>query len=123
MPGAPHPNLCPWLPPAPAGARLPVLAADRRHAPPSASRSCSTPSRRDPSALCMGIATLVTIPFSHFCEKARWGLDRAGVRYVEEGHMPGFHRLAVRRTGSRRTSVPVLVVDGRAIGDSTEILA
>ncbi len=37
--------------------------------------------------------------------------------------MPGFHRLAVRRTGSPRTSVPVLVVDGRAIGDSSEILA
>jgi glutathione S-transferase len=71
----------------------------------------------------MGITTLVTIPFSHYCEKARWGLDRACIRYVEEGHMPGFHRLAVRRTGSRRTSVPVLVVDGRAIGDSTEILA
>jgi glutathione S-transferase len=71
----------------------------------------------------MGVATLVTISFSHFCEKARWGLDRAGVRYVEEAHMPGFHRLAVRRTGSRRTSVPVFVTDGRAIGDSSEILA
>ena len=26
---------------------------------------------------------LVTIPISHFCEKARWALDRAGVRYAK----------------------------------------
>jgi glutathione S-transferase len=71
----------------------------------------------------MASALLVTIPFSHYCEKARWALDRAGVGYVEEGHLPGFHRLAVRRTGSAHTSVPVLVVGGRTIGDSTDILA
>ena len=29
--------------------------------------------------------TLVTIPFSHFCEKARWSLDAAGIAYPEEG--------------------------------------
>ena len=29
-------------------------------------------------------ARLVTIPISHFCEKARWALDRAGVDYVEQ---------------------------------------
>jgi glutathione S-transferase len=71
----------------------------------------------------MPTATLLTIPFSHYCEKARWALDRARVPYVEKGHMPGFHRLAVRRTGSNRTSVPVLVVDGKTFGDSTDILA
>jgi glutathione S-transferase len=68
-------------------------------------------------------ARLLTIPFSHYCEKARWGLDHAGVRYDEEGHVPGFHRLAVRRARSRHTSVPVLVVGGRTLGDSSEILA
>jgi glutathione S-transferase len=71
----------------------------------------------------MADATLLTIPFSHFCEKARWALDHAGVPYVEEGHMPGFHRLAVRRTGSPRTSVPVLRVGGRTLADSTDIVA
>jgi glutathione S-transferase len=71
----------------------------------------------------MSGAILVTIPFSHYCEKARWALDHAGVAYVEQGHLPGFHRLAVRRAGSPRTSVPVLVVDGRTLGDSTDILA
>jgi glutathione S-transferase len=70
----------------------------------------------------MSRATLVTIPFSHFCERARWALDRAGVAYREEGHMPGFHRIAVRRAGSPGTSVPVLVVGGHVIADSGDIL-
>jgi glutathione S-transferase len=68
-------------------------------------------------------ALLLTIPFSHYCEKARWALDRAGVDYEEQGHVPGFHRLAVRRAGSDRTSVPVLVAEGRTLGDSSDILA
>jgi glutathione S-transferase len=67
-------------------------------------------------------ATLITIPFSHYCEKARWALDWAGVPYVEQGHVPGFHRVAVRRAGSPRTSVPVLVSGDRVLSDSTDIL-
>ena len=27
---------------------------------------------------------LITIPFSHDCEKALWALERAGVAYTEE---------------------------------------
>jgi len=65
---------------------------------------------------------LITMPFSHFCEKARWALDAAGVAYAEEGHCPGLHRFAVRRAGGR-TSVPVLVTDdGRTLADSSEIV-
>jgi glutathione S-transferase len=67
-------------------------------------------------------ARLVTVPFSHYCEKARWALDRVGVAYVEEGHVPGFHRRAVRRAGSATTSVPVLITEGLVLGDSTDIL-
>ena len=44
---------------------------------------------------------------SHFVEKARWGLQRLGVPYVEEVHAPGFHGFAVRAAGGRR-SVPCL---------------
>ena len=33
--------------------------------------------------------TLITIPFSHFCEKARWALDWCGVPYVERACLPG----------------------------------
>ena len=66
-------------------------------------------------------ATLITIPFSHYCEKARWALNYGGVSYREEAHVPGFHALATRRARAQRT-VPVLLVDGRVIGDSTDIL-
>jgi glutathione S-transferase len=68
-------------------------------------------------------ARLITVPFSHFCEKARWALDHAQVDYVEEGHVPGFHRLAVWRSGSTKSSVPVLIADGAVLGDSSDILA
>ncbi len=65
---------------------------------------------------------LVTIAVSHFCEKARWALDRAGLPYVEEAHAPLLHWLAARRAGGRRTT-PVLVTDaGEALADSTDIL-
>ena len=68
-----------------------------------------------------GPPTLVTIRFSHFCEKARWGLTRAGVAYVEDFHSPLFHMGAVRRAGGKRTT-PVLVLKDRVLGDSTDIL-
>ena len=35
----------------------------------------------------------VTIHFSHYCEKARWALDRLGVPYREEGYLPVVHYL------------------------------
>jgi glutathione S-transferase len=54
---------------------------------------------------------LVTIPFSHFCEKARWALQHAGVAFDEEGHVPGMHRFAVQQARGRPGSVPVLVLD------------
>ncbi|HEV7585226.1 MAG TPA: glutathione S-transferase family protein [Solirubrobacteraceae bacterium] len=64
---------------------------------------------------------LVTIPISHYCEKARWSLERAGIRYREERHVQGVHRLAARRAGGGST-VPVLVTPEGSIGDSGEIL-
>lgn len=63
---------------------------------------------------------LVTITFSHYCEKARWTLDRAGIPYRESGHLPAFHMLAVRRAGGYR-SVPALITDEGALNDSTDI--
>ena len=65
---------------------------------------------------------LVTIPISHYCEKARWALDRAGLRYREERHIQGIHRVAARRAGAGAT-VPVLVTPHGSIGESQEILA
>ena len=65
---------------------------------------------------------LVTIPISHYCEKARWALERAGMPYREERHVQGIHRLAARRAGGGVT-VPVLVTPEGAIGESAQILA
>ena len=65
---------------------------------------------------------LVTIPISHYCEKARWALERAGIAYREEPHVQGLHRLYARRAGGGST-VPVLVTPEGAIGESGEILA
>ena len=64
---------------------------------------------------------LLTIPISHFCEKARWGLDRAGIAYAEEPHLQFFHIWHAWRAGGGRT-VPVLVTDGAILRDSTAIL-
>ena len=64
---------------------------------------------------------LITIPMSHYCEKARWGLSHAGVSFVEDAHLQVFHYAAVRRYDSRGM-VPVLVTGREAVCDSTEIL-
>jgi glutathione S-transferase len=65
---------------------------------------------------------LVTIPISHYCEKARWALERASIPYHEERHVQGVHRFAARRAGGGLT-VPVLVTPEGAIGESAQILA
>jgi glutathione S-transferase len=67
------------------------------------------------------VLRLITIPISHYCEKARWALDRAGIDYHEERHVQGIHQLAARRAGGGIT-VPVLVTPDGVIGDSAEIL-
>ncbi len=65
---------------------------------------------------------LITIPISHYCEKARWSLERAGIDYREERHVQAIHRFAVRRAGGQST-VPVLVTPDGVIAESSEILA
>jgi glutathione S-transferase len=64
---------------------------------------------------------LITVSFSHFCEKARWALDRANLAYREESHVPLFSWPATFGAGGGRT-VPVLVTPGRVVSDSTDIL-
>jgi len=64
---------------------------------------------------------LITIPPSHYCEKARWALEHAGIAYREEGHPPLFHRMAVKLAKGER-STPVLVAGKVVLPDSTDIL-
>jgi glutathione S-transferase len=65
---------------------------------------------------------LITIPISHYCEKARWALERAGIPYREERHVQGIHQIVARRAGAGAT-VPVLVTPDGVLGDSADILA
>ncbi len=65
--------------------------------------------------------TLITIPISHFCEKARWALDRAGLPYTERAHVQVFHYLPAMWAAGSRT-VPVLIHDDGVLGQSADIL-
>ena len=58
---------------------------------------------------------------SHYNEKARWALDFKQVPHVRRAVMPGRHRTIARRLAGIST-LPVLVIDGEAIGDSTRII-
>ncbi len=65
-------------------------------------------------------AVLITIPISHFCEKARWALQRAGIPFREEGHLQIFHYLRVL-TAAGSVTVPVLQTEQELVRDSTDI--
>jgi glutathione S-transferase len=61
------------------------------------------------------------IPFSHFNEKARWALDFKGIAHRRQVLGVNYLYRAWRATG--RGTLPILFLDGRAIGDSTAIIA
>lgn len=82
----------------------------------------TTSGDRDPGTPHAGL--LVTFPLSHFCEKARWALDHAAVRYAEHGYPPAARPIGVRPLGARprdAASVPVLVGE-QTLRESTEIV-
>lgn len=64
---------------------------------------------------------LVTIPISHYCEKARWALIRHGIPYREESHLQGFHYPYTYCLSGGKL-VPVLQDGKQVISDSTAIL-
>lgn len=63
-------------------------------------------------------ATLVTIPISHYGDRARWTLDLAGVPYRELHHLQMFSWFAALRRGGRKT-LPVVEIDGKVLTDSS----
>jgi glutathione S-transferase len=69
-----------------------------------------------------GAPVLWHLKVSNFNEKARWALDYKRVAHVRRAVHPGTHRAIARRLSGGST-FPVLVLDGAAIGDSTEIIA
>ncbi|MGK0361136.1 MAG: glutathione S-transferase [Bradymonadia bacterium] len=58
---------------------------------------------------------------SHFCEKARWALGHAGVKYELRNHVPGLHSRTTKRLGER-SWVPVLETADGAIQGSSAIV-
>lgn len=69
----------------------------------------------------MSLPRLVTIPISHYCEKARWALQRSRILFREDAHLQLVHWFAVRRAGGKRTA-PVLVTDEGPITESRDIV-
>jgi glutathione S-transferase len=63
---------------------------------------------------------LITIGPSHYCEKARWALERAGIEYVEDAHAPILHYAATLGRGQRTT--PLFITPHGTIRNSTAIL-
>ena len=61
------------------------------------------------------------LEISHYNEKARWALDYKRVAHSRRAVTPGLQELTARRLRAGRT-VPILEMDGRAIGDSTRII-
>jgi glutathione S-transferase len=100
-----------------------------------------------PSSNLAMTSRLITIPVSHYCEKTRWALTRLKIPFVEERHMPPFHRFATRKIVKRSSSdnmaeternmslinrfivqkvggqsVPVLITPTQTLKNSDEIL-
>eukprot|EP00961_Rhodomonas_salina_P230376 3113293-Rhodomonas_salina.1 len=64
---------------------------------------------------------LLTIPASHYCEKARWALHLAKLPFTEIGHAPILSYMSTMPRGTR--AVPVLLRDdGSQLNDSSDIV-
>lgn len=69
----------------------------------------------------MGVPSrFITFQISHYREKVRWTLDRIGLPYVEEYHLPQLQRLGTTPLGG--SSVPGLVTETEILKDSADIL-
>lgn len=64
---------------------------------------------------------LIVLPPSHFCERARWGLDFASLSYTEERWAVGLHVPLAKRIAPA-TTLPILVAPEQVIQGSDRIL-
>ena len=69
----------------------------------------------------MEMPVLWHIPLSHYNEKVRWALDHKRIAHHRQVLGPSY--LFRAWSATRRGTLPVLWLDGRAIGDSTRIIA
>ncbi len=70
----------------------------------------------------MDLPVLWHLKVSNYNEKARWALDYKQVPHVRRAALPGRHQaIAAKLTGGR--TFPILILDGEAVGDTTDIIA
>lgn len=70
-----------------------------------------------------GRPILWQLQVSHYNEKVRWALDHKRIPHVRRSLVPGPHAIQAKRLTGEIETTPVLTLDGRAIGDSTRIIA
>jgi len=67
--------------------------------------------------------TLYIFAISHYCEKARWALDYAGIDYKLKHLPPGIHRKTAEKLGAPASSLPILTAGDEVIQGSADIIA
>ena len=69
------------------------------------------------------VPVLWQLEISHYVEKVRWALDYKRVPHIRRSLPPGLHAVEAKRLTGDTSTVPVLTIDERSIGDSTRIIA
>jgi glutathione S-transferase len=70
------------------------------------------------------LPTLWHIELSHYSEKARWALAYKGVEHQRRAPLPGMHiPVALFLTRGTQKTFPIIQIEGRTIGDSTDVIA
>ncbi len=69
----------------------------------------------------MTVPVLWHFPISHYNEKVRWALDFKGIPHQRRALAMDYIPRALWKTG--QMSLPVLLLDGKAVADSTHIIA
>ncbi len=65
---------------------------------------------------------LYLFAISHFCEKARWALDRVGIEYRGQYLAPVLHRRFAKKLGLSTSSVPILEAGETVVQGSSAIM-
>jgi glutathione S-transferase len=70
----------------------------------------------------MTIPTLWHLDISPFNEKARWALDYKGIPHKRHSVFPGMQAARARILRGGTSTLPVIDIDGKRIGDATKII-
>lgn len=65
---------------------------------------------------------LYVFAISHYCEKARWAMDRSGIEYKLKYIAPGVHAQKAKKLGLSKPSLPILEIGSKTVQGSSEII-